>query len=68
MNTKTSPASSSASAAGSPATQAIPAPDTRAAASLYQQLRGHLAVLKLHNAAEALPGVLDTARRPSNCQ
>src|SRR3974390_528705 len=30
-------------------------------ASLYQQLRGHLAVLKLHDAAEALPSVLDAA-------
>jgi DNA replication protein DnaC len=43
------------------ATTAIPAPGTLAAASLYQQLRTHLAVLKLHDAAEALPGVLDTA-------
>jgi DNA replication protein DnaC len=31
------------------------------AASLYQQLRGHLATLKLHDAAEALPSVLDAA-------
>jgi DNA replication protein DnaC len=30
-----------------------------AAASRYQQLRSHLAELKLHAAAEALPGVLD---------
>ena len=43
------------------ATTAIPAPGTLAAASLYQQLRTHLAVLKLHDAAQALPGVLDTA-------
>ena len=43
------------------ATTAIPTPGTLAAASLYQQLRTHLAVLKLHDAAEALPGVLDTA-------
>jgi DNA replication protein DnaC len=32
-----------------------------AAASRYQQLRGHLTQLKLHAAAEALPGVLDQA-------
>jgi DNA replication protein DnaC len=38
------------------------APATPAQASLYQQLRGHLAVLKLHDAAEALPAVLDQAR------
>ena len=37
------------------------APATPAQASLYQQLRGHLAELKLHDAAEALPAVLDTA-------
>lgn len=43
------------------ATTAIPAPGTVAAASLYQQLRTHLAVLKLHDAAEALPAVLDDA-------
>ena len=30
--------------------------------SLYQQLRGHLATLRLAAAAEALPGVLDEAR------
>ena len=34
---------------------------TPAQASLYQQLRGHLADLKMHDAAEALPAVLDTA-------
>jgi DNA replication protein DnaC len=34
---------------------------TPAQASLYQQLRGHLAVLKLHDAAEHLPTVLDAA-------
>jgi DNA replication protein DnaC len=39
-----------------------PEPSTPAQASLYQQLRGHLATLKLHTAAEALPGVLDAAR------
>ena len=32
-----------------------------AAASRYQQLRSHLAELKLHAAAEALPAVLDQA-------
>ena len=37
------------------------APATPAQASLYQQLRGHLAELKMHDAAEALPAVLDTA-------
>ena len=37
-------------------------PATPAQASLYQQLRGHLAALKLHDAAEALPAVLDAAR------
>jgi DNA replication protein DnaC len=37
------------------------APATPAQASLYQQLRGHLAVLKLHDAAPALPAVLDQA-------
>ena len=40
---------------------AAQAPATAAQASLYQQLRGHLAELKLHDAAEALPAVLDTA-------
>ncbi|MGE5292086.1 MAG: ATP-binding protein [Micromonosporaceae bacterium] len=40
---------------------AAPAPATPAQASLYQQLRGHLAELKMHDAAEALPGVLDAA-------
>ena len=42
-------------------TAAAPAPATAAQASLYQQLRGHLAELKLHDAAGALPAVLDTA-------
>jgi DNA replication protein DnaC len=36
-------------------------PATAAQASLYQQLRGHLATLKLHDAAEHLPAVLDAA-------
>lgn len=39
----------------------MPPPNTAEAASLYQRLRGHLAVLKLHDAAEALPSVLDEA-------
>jgi DNA replication protein DnaC len=39
----------------------LPAPNTAEAASLYQRLRGHLAVLRLHDAAEALPSVLDQA-------
>ncbi len=37
-------------------------PSTRTQASVYQQLRGHLATLKLHTAAEQLPAVLDAAR------
>jgi DNA replication protein DnaC len=36
-------------------------PATAEAASRYQRLRGHLAALKLHAAAEALPTVLDQA-------
>lgn len=47
---------------GLPAQPSPPAPNTSAQASLYQQLRGHLATLKLHTAAEHLPGVLDAAR------
>lgn len=43
-------------------TSASPPPATPAQASLYQQLRGHLAVLKLHDAAEHLPTVLDAAQ------
>lgn len=39
----------------------MPTPNTAEAASLYQRLRGHLSVLKLHDAAEALPAVLDQA-------
>ena len=31
--------------------------------TLYQQVRGHLAYLKLNAAAEALPAELDTADR-----
>jgi hypothetical protein len=37
------------------------APATAAQASLYQLPRAHLAVLKLHDAAEHLPAVLDQA-------
>ena len=36
-------------------------PLTAAAASRHQQLRGHLATLRLHTAAEQLPAVLDQA-------
>jgi DNA replication protein DnaC len=43
------------------AAAAATAPATAGQASLYQQLRGHLATLKLHDAAEALPGVLKQA-------
>ena len=43
-----------------PTTGASP-PATAAQASLYQTLRGHLAVLKLDACAEALPRVLDEA-------
>jgi len=42
-------------------TPPLPAPSTPVQASLYQQLRGHLATLKLHDAAEHLPAVLATA-------
>ena len=38
-----------------------PAPQTGPQASLYQQLRAHLGVLKLHDAAEHLPAVLEAA-------
>ena len=37
------------------------APQTGPQASLYQQLRAHLGVLKLHDAAEHLPAVLNAA-------
>jgi hypothetical protein len=40
----------------------VPVEETSvSAASVYQQLRSHLAELKLHDAAEALPTVLDQA-------
>jgi hypothetical protein len=42
-------------------TSTVPALNTPALASLYQQLRAHLAALKLHTTAEALPSVLDRA-------
>ncbi len=38
-----------------------PVPSLSAQAGLYQQLRAHLAALKLHDAAEHLPAVLDAA-------
>ncbi|GAA3644073.1 IS21-like element helper ATPase IstB [Microlunatus ginsengisoli] len=38
-------------------------PLTAAAASRYQRVRGHLATLRLHTAAEQLPTVLDQAAR-----
>jgi DNA replication protein DnaC len=37
------------------------APSTTAQAAVYQQLRSHLAALRLHTAAEQLPSVLDAA-------
>lgn len=40
---------------------AMPEPQSQTAVSTYQKLRGHLAVLKLDAAAEALPSVLQTA-------
>src|SRR6266545_180710 len=61
MTTKTTSKTTMTANTQTLASKAIPAPDTAAAASLYQQLRAHLAVLKLHDAAEALPGVLDGA-------
>jgi DNA replication protein DnaC len=42
-------------------TPPMTSPSTPAQASLYQQLRGHLATLKLHDAAEHLPSVLAAA-------
>ena len=42
-------------------TTGVSPPATAAQASLYQTLRGHLAVLKLDACAEALPRVLDEA-------
>lgn len=48
-------------APGMTATGLTTGPATPAQASLYQQLRAHLATLKLHDAAEQLPAVLDAA-------
>ena len=42
-------------------------PATSQAASRYQRLRGHLAALKLHAAAEALPTVW-IRPPPSSCR
>lgn len=42
-------------------TTAAAVPATASQASVYQQLRGHLAELKLTDAAEALPGILNRA-------
>lgn len=42
-------------------TEDLTAPMTPTQASTYQQLRAHLAALKLHTAAEHLPSVLATA-------
>ena len=44
-----------------PMTAPMPAPMTGSQTSLYQQLRGHLATLKLTDAAEHLPSVLAQA-------
>ena len=46
-----------------PTTETIPAPMTGSQASVYQQLRGHLATLKLTAAAEHLPSVLADAEQ-----
>ena len=42
--------------------QAPAQPDTISQAECYQRLRAHLAFLKLPDAAEALPRLLDEAR------
>jgi DNA replication protein DnaC len=47
----------------SPTTSTEPTPMTGPQASVYQQLRGHLAALKLTAAAEYLPSVLDDAEQ-----
>ncbi len=57
--TKATTSPSTTPAAAPPRT--APAPSTTAQASLYQQLRAHLATLKLLDAAEHLPTVLDAA-------
>ena len=58
MSSTRTPAPSATSSAGTPPAAASPSPSQ---ASLYQQLRAHLAVLRLHDAAEQLPAVLDSA-------
>jgi DNA replication protein DnaC len=58
--TATDLTSSTSHPASAPAVR-VTGPATPAQASLYQQLRGHLATLKLHDAAEHLPAVLDAA-------
>ncbi|WP_158726883.1 IS21-like element helper ATPase IstB [Tomitella fengzijianii] len=50
-----------ATTAGPTGDNLVPAPTAPEAASIYQRLRGHLAVLKLHDAAAALPTILDEA-------
>jgi len=60
MNTNTNITAETAYRPENPVNKGIP-DGSPAAASLYQQLRAHLAVLRLHDAAEALPGVLDAA-------
>lgn len=59
--TPTTTRTTTPSTTGKPYAASDPVPSTMEAASVYQQLRGHLATLRLHDAAEALPGVLDTA-------
>ncbi len=46
---------------GTDNTTSLTQPASAQAASRYQRLRGHLAALKLHAAAEALPTVIDEA-------
>ncbi len=46
---------------GTDNTTSLTQPASAEAASRYQRLRGHLAALKLHAAAEALPTVIDEA-------
>ena len=52
----------SARAATAPPRPGGPAPSTQRDAETYQRLRAHLAFLKLPDAAEALPRILDAAR------
>src|SRR5450631_4004020 len=60
LTTPTSPQTLTAPPNSGPAMTAT-GPATPAQASLYQRLRGHLATLKLYDAAEHLPAVLDAA-------